>query len=530
MSSDRQLNYVNNLQNRDQKLYYVDDASELNSINLEENDKIYAINDNKLFQMEIVDQEEELSGPIVSFNGRNNTKIKSLVANIEPVQDLHGYENPWPAGGGKNLLQITARAGTNNGVDYTVNKDHDGNIISVVANGTPGGINNSVFLLGTIPAGTYILSGSTGGSASKYYLLTSGGEAYSYDGDSSPFTISAEKEVYIRIVNGFTASNVVFQPMIRLASETDATFAPYSNECPISGWTGAEISGTGVNIWDEEWEVDQYNATTGEKADNSNNIRSKNFISCKPNTTYSFVWNGWTAWAEQILFYDANYNFLNKRKSFGSLPSTFTTPANASYMTFFVNGLSAYNHDISINYPATDTQYHPYTGDQISVTFPDMIYGGEDEVISGKLKSTMGMINCRDIEWSGMSALTDGSGYEVYKTEVFSAPPSICISDSYKRVASGGAWEAIHFGEFLATTYLIVTVPPEVSTLQLAKEYLDNLDAKFVYTFNTPITFTHTGRSISTVYGMNNIWTDIGNITVKIVEKGITAFELEPHI
>ena len=35
--------------------------------------------------MEIVDQEEELSGSIVSFNGRNNTKIKSVVANIEPI-------------------------------------------------------------------------------------------------------------------------------------------------------------------------------------------------------------------------------------------------------------------------------------------------------------------------------------------------------------------------------------------------------------------------------------------------------------
>lgn len=45
------------------------------------------------------------SGSVASFpDGADDVPLKSLVVGIEPVQDLHGYDSPWPAGGGKNLL------------------------------------------------------------------------------------------------------------------------------------------------------------------------------------------------------------------------------------------------------------------------------------------------------------------------------------------------------------------------------------------------------------------------------------------
>jgi hypothetical protein len=43
--------------------------------------------------------------------------------------------------------------------------------------------------------------------------------------------------------------------MIRLESEADSTFAPYSNECPISGWTGMTVNANGTEItisWESE--------------------------------------------------------------------------------------------------------------------------------------------------------------------------------------------------------------------------------------------------------------------------------------
>jgi hypothetical protein len=37
------------------------------------------------------------------------------------------------------------------------------------------------------------------------------------------------------------------KPMIRLASITDASYAPYSNICPITGWTGCEVKHSGAD-------------------------------------------------------------------------------------------------------------------------------------------------------------------------------------------------------------------------------------------------------------------------------------------
>lgn len=51
-----------------------------------------------------VDSYEEKTGSIVQFEKtqENKAEISELNIDINPVQDLHGYDNPWPAGGGKN--------------------------------------------------------------------------------------------------------------------------------------------------------------------------------------------------------------------------------------------------------------------------------------------------------------------------------------------------------------------------------------------------------------------------------------------
>ena len=46
------------------------------------------------------------SGSIASFpDGADSIPVKNLTVAIEPVQDLHGYDHPWPAGGGVNIAR-----------------------------------------------------------------------------------------------------------------------------------------------------------------------------------------------------------------------------------------------------------------------------------------------------------------------------------------------------------------------------------------------------------------------------------------
>ena len=49
---------------------------------------------------------------------------------------------------------------------------------------------------------------------------------------------------------------------------------------------------------------------------------------------------------------------------------------------------TTYNNDISINYPATDTTYHAYTGNAYAIALGDTYYGGTLDVTTGVLTIT----------------------------------------------------------------------------------------------------------------------------------------------
>ena len=188
---------------------------------------------------------DSVSGDVVSFpDGASNIPVKSFVGSIVPVQDLNGQSAPYPAGGGKNKLNAT---GTHenvtlaNGV-YTLN--------TVPSSGVQ-------FTIGTIdlPMGNYLLNGGRSNNF-RCYISVDGTNYVSNSATDTPFTVATAGTytVYGVITTGATV-NAKLSPMIRLATESDATFAPYSNICPISGWSGAEIYRRGINLWDEQWEL-----------------------------------------------------------------------------------------------------------------------------------------------------------------------------------------------------------------------------------------------------------------------------------
>ena len=60
---------------------------------------------------------ETVTGNPVSFTARN-APLRQLEVAFSPVQDLHGYDAPWPAGGGKNKFDkstVTANTYVNSG-------------------------------------------------------------------------------------------------------------------------------------------------------------------------------------------------------------------------------------------------------------------------------------------------------------------------------------------------------------------------------------------------------------------------------
>ena len=209
------------------------------------------------------------SGSIASFvPDATVPTVKGLTVDVEPVQDLHGYDSPWPAGGGKNKLGPLSAAsikalsaswawngnvGTANGLTLelilnTNNEYVDGfkingtctaaSLVYILRNEAS---QYAGMILNGIPSGTV-------GNWEMYYALqTSPYTAWGYDlGNGVTLSDSAAgmSVLVLRLKQGKTFNNATIYPMIRPASVTDATFAPYSNICPISGWDS-------VNLWND---------------------------------------------------------------------------------------------------------------------------------------------------------------------------------------------------------------------------------------------------------------------------------------
>ena len=165
---------------------------------------------------------------------------------------MHSYDHPWAGGAGKNKYNVEITEITNTGfTSSVVERDSANNFKQIVLNGSAAG---STFIdlkptesrLFTLPAGTYILSGAANANAILRLYNSQGSAVASDNGSGITFTSDGTTQYYlqIRVEGGYTCTNLVFKPMIRLASVSDSTFVPYTNICPISGRASTSVSTT----------------------------------------------------------------------------------------------------------------------------------------------------------------------------------------------------------------------------------------------------------------------------------------------
>ena len=186
------------------------------------------------------------SGSIASFSdGADNLPLKSLVVNINPVQDLHGQESPYPAGGGKNKFNGTFLQG------YWAYAD--GTWVN-----SPNWITTE-----KIPckaSTSYTVSADTKMTRWQGFVwYDSNGDFISTDNLNSNaiigFTKTSPSNAAYRIFNiaGYPGSSDTIAPSdvtyFQLEEGSSSTaYAPYSNICPISGWTGMQLNANGTVI------------------------------------------------------------------------------------------------------------------------------------------------------------------------------------------------------------------------------------------------------------------------------------------
>jgi len=202
---------------------------------------------------------DSASGAVASFiPDATVPNLLGLTLDIEPVQDLHGYDTPWPAGGGVNLLDISALTPQSSTLSFSDNKV---TITAWTTKGYNGAIYDANHLVG---GGDYYLS---------FHALRSSGSMNdvaivgSYVLDGVTYNAIKGTRVYVDdeitatdlVVNfpsGATAARFVFYinnsitvidgmngyfENIILSKSPNQTWTPYSNICPISGWTEANV-------------------------------------------------------------------------------------------------------------------------------------------------------------------------------------------------------------------------------------------------------------------------------------------------
>ena len=129
---------------------------------------------------------------------------------------------------------------------------------------------------------------------------------------------------------------------------------------------------TGINVWDEEWELGAYSNTTGEPVERNDRIRTKNPIRVKPSSTYYLKYYNTSL---VVIRYNSNDEFLYISSMNDS--GLVTTNGDTRYIRFYLVA-NTYNNNISLNYPSSDTDYHAFNGTTQLISFTNPIYDGAD--------------------------------------------------------------------------------------------------------------------------------------------------------
>lgn len=467
---------------------------------------------------------ETVKNAIASFtDGADGIPVKSLIANIEPVQNLNGQSSPYPPGGGKNKLPsptadstITSKGLTfkNVGGEYSISgtKNDSGAASASFSLSTPLTISSGKLALNNPQANSNIQFAIYNGSTqSAYWSLNAANRVITI---SQSFTFDKIVITVTSSVTSGTAVSCSLSPVIVASDETDTTYHPYSNICPISGWNGGEVYGTRVNVWDEEWEVGGINWNTGANSESTTRIRSKNYIPIKGSESYYYLGG-----KVDIFYYDQNKQLLGKNYYSGS--TILIQPQNTYFIRFSLNAEygTTYNHDISINYPSTDHDYHAYNGNTYPITWQTeagTVYKGYINPITGVL--TVNGMAYTPTDYSGSGGYLQGTisteGHVTLngtKADASKFAESLC--DAFKYGTYG---DVVRYGLATGDTYVrfYFRLPGQLTQAEWRTQ-MAALAPTVVFYLATPLTYQLTPIEVSTVLGQNNIWANCGSVDVE---------------
>lgn len=188
--------------------------------------------------------------PVSISNPSGLSNVSSLSVDLEPIQDLHGYEYPWVGGAGKNILNYANLTASATGVGIQCDANgyiSDSTPTSDVRTWNYASSNWQM----TLPSGTYTMSifVTTAGTNSSMgcrgyksdgtslFDAASSGAFTSIQTVTRTFTLSSETSIGIL----FKQYDCVYKIQLEKGNES-SSWSPYSNICPITGHTEVNVT------------------------------------------------------------------------------------------------------------------------------------------------------------------------------------------------------------------------------------------------------------------------------------------------
>ena len=485
-----------------------------------------------------VEGTQTVSGNPITLTDASETYAQSLVVELEPKQDLHGQSAPYVGGAGKNKLPMTVdgikAANTSGswsgnvysvyGVTYTVNTDNVGNVISINANGQASDYADLLLITNLTFAQTMILNGCPAGGGNNTFSLRASGIA-GETGSGLEIPANSTATYYIRIALGYNAQNVLFKPMIRLSTETDPTFAPYSNICPITGYDECEVESVGKNLFDEDGFISEYSTRYTKASDgsvetvgtlNSGDILWENTEGFTGDLTLSFKYKyantGSVGVRPYVYYTDGTFTtvYTSNSQSYNTVTKIFASGGKVVYKITVDYGTSSNktNFYLQIEKNNQATEYEPYHSSNATIQFGQTVMGGKVNVTDGGTDGTKTRIEVSS-SWSwSKSSSYPGAFYAQAGATLKTNTPFICTHG--KTVTSLSEYV---YGTVYCDYSLNFRLMPEGSEIQDWKDFLDAQRANgtpvcICGELNTPIKLSTPPTELKLLKGTNNITTN----------------------
>jgi hypothetical protein len=318
--------------------------------------------------------------------------------------------------------------------------------------------------------------------------------------------------------------DALWYPMLR-NSDTDATFAPYSNICPISGRTESTVERTSTNRLNAS-DPDYINANfdgDGNQITGNNRIAT-GYIEVTPSSMLKFKSSSAVAFVE-FVFYTANKTFDSVEYANNASELVKTVPATAKYVRLGeqITGMgtltpaifTTLNQTLSDNYRTVTVVFEDEHGDPVTV------YGGSVDFTTGVATVTDGIIDMGNMGWTYSSANTRFQAnmpldYKIpaSSSERITGLMCSCYEPNISPITGSRINGTISGYEGSLSIYVNDYSYTDVTQFKTART-----GQKILYRLATPTTLQLTPTQLQMLKGYNRVTIESGSIEIGYIAK-----------